>query len=69
MKADSHVPTMENRQDITVPMPGAMKEEITEELEYGDTMAEWIREAIRMRLDAESEESVETDGGEPLLAD
>ncbi|WP_256394140.1 hypothetical protein [Natronoarchaeum rubrum] len=60
---------MENRQDITVPMPGAMKEEITEELEYGDTMAEWIREAIRMRLDAESEESVETDGGEPLLAD
>jgi len=64
---------MENRKDVTVPMPEELKDDITEELEYGDTMAEWIRDAIKMRLEAERDdpdgESAETDGGEPLLAD
>ncbi|MFP8891858.1 hypothetical protein ACLI4U_19110 (plasmid) [Natrialbaceae archaeon A-CW2] len=41
---------MENRKDVTVPMPKQMKKNIESELEYGDSKAEWIREAIQLRF-------------------
>lgn len=41
---------MENRTDITVPMPERMVEEINGQLEYGDSRAAWIREAVRAEL-------------------
>jgi metal-responsive CopG/Arc/MetJ family transcriptional regulator len=44
---------MENRRDVTVPMPGSLANDIESELEYGNSRAEWIREAARMRLEAE----------------
>jgi metal-responsive CopG/Arc/MetJ family transcriptional regulator len=44
---------MENRHDVTVPMPASLVDDVESELEYGNSRAEWIREAIRMRLEAE----------------
>lgn len=44
---------MEDRQDVTVPMPQSMVDEIAAELDYGDSRAEWIREAVREKLDRE----------------
>lgn len=63
---------MEDRKDITVPLPGALNDDIEDQLEYGDTKAEWVREAIRQRLAADSKEEIdeETDGGvDRLTAD
>jgi hypothetical protein len=48
---------MENRRDVTVPMPASLVDDVESELEYGNSRAEWIREAIRMRL--AEEQSVE----------
>lgn len=45
-----------SRKDVTVPMDDPLVEAINSELEYGDSRAEWIREAVRMRLEAEREE-------------
>jgi len=42
---------MEERKDITVPMEKALVEEIGEELDYGDSRAAWIRQAIREKLE------------------
>jgi len=42
---------VENRTDITVPMPERMVKEINEQLEYGDSRAAWIRDAVRGELD------------------
>jgi len=42
---------VQNRTDVTVPMPEQMVEEINEHLEYGDSRAAWIREAVRAELD------------------
>ena len=58
---------MENRKDITVPMPKELRDEIDKQLEYGDSRSEWIREAIRQRLERveESEnESLAAAGGD-----
>ena len=41
---------MEDRKDITVPMPKSLRDEIDAQLEYGDSRSEWIREAIREKL-------------------
>lgn len=46
---------MNNRTDLTVPLPEELNDKIEAELEYGDSKAGWIREAIRMRLEAEDE--------------
>ncbi|MDL0127108.1 ribbon-helix-helix domain-containing protein [Halobacterium salinarum] len=46
---------MEDRKDVTVPMPGKMVDEIDAQLEYGDSRSEWIREAVRQRLDQEAD--------------
>lgn len=51
---------MENRKDVTVPMPGDMVDEIDEQLGYGDSRAAWIREAVRQRLEREAEEGNST---------
>lgn len=41
---------MDDRKDVTVPMPAELVEEIDQQLEYGDSRAGWIREAIKQRL-------------------
>jgi len=51
---------MENRKDVTVPMPEQMSDAIEQQLEYGDSKAGWIREAIQMRLDQEAAEGNST---------
>ena len=48
---------MENRKDVTVPMPGELVDEIDNELGYGDSRAAWIREACRQRLERKREEA------------
>lgn len=39
----------------TVSMSADMLERIESELEYGDTRAEWIREAVRQRLNQDQD--------------
>lgn len=58
---------MEDRTDITVPLPGDLNDAIEAELEYGDAKAEWVREAIRQRLAAEDRIDEETDGGRDAI--
>lgn len=50
---------MEQRKDVTVPMEAESVREIEDQLTYGDSRSEWIREAIRMRLDNQNEVQVE----------
>jgi metal-responsive CopG/Arc/MetJ family transcriptional regulator len=60
------------RVDITVPMSEKLDEAVKNELEYGDSRAEWIRQAIRQRLErdgADVPSNAETDGGQVTLAD
>jgi len=47
---------MEDRKDVTVPMPGELVDDIDGRLGYGDSRAEWIREAVRQRLQREQNE-------------
>ena len=54
---------MKDKQEVTVPMPGSLHDRIVEELEYGDSKAGWIREAIEMRL--EEPEAPESDCTDP----
>lgn len=57
-----HADTMDDRKDITVPMPADLDRQIIEQLDYGDSKAAWIREAIRMRLRQERGDSDATSG-------
>lgn len=66
---------MEERKDVTVPMPAAMVSAIEEELGYGDSRAGWIREAARQRLErdgadieGENAEDVEGNGTSEEMA-
>lgn len=52
---------MQDRTDITVPMPELWRERIDEQLEYGDTRSAWIREAIRQKLVEEGVDPEELD--------
>jgi len=54
---------MDDRQDITVPMPGELVDEIHAELGYGDSRSEWIRDACRAKL-ANDDGSKEGSNGE-----
>lgn len=49
--------------EVTISIPEEYDDAIKDELEYGDSRAGWIREAIRMRFDAEGV-SVDVDGDE-----
>lgn len=42
---------MEDRKDVTVPMPRKLVEQLDGQLGYGDSRAEWIRKAVRQRLE------------------
>jgi Arc/MetJ-type ribon-helix-helix transcriptional regulator len=44
---------MQDRKDISVCMPGELDAAIKDHLSYGDSKSEWIREAIRQRLNRE----------------
>jgi len=44
---------MQDRKDISVCMPGELDDAIKDHLSYGDSKSEWIREAIRQRLNQE----------------
>lgn len=46
---------MENRKDITVPMPKDLRDAIDSQLEYGDSRSQWIREAIVEKLERDDE--------------
>lgn len=46
---------MGDRVDVTVPMDESLDKQIKAELEYGDSRAEWIRDAIKRKLDATAE--------------
>jgi len=48
---------MEDRKDVTVGMPKELNDAIHEHLVYGDSKSEWIREAIRQRLNQEDADS------------
>lgn len=52
---------MEDRKDVTVPMPKELVDDIDNELEYGDSRAGWIRDAIRQRLEREQNTKGNTD--------
>jgi len=52
---------MQDRKDVTVPMPESLSDAIEGELEYGDSKAGWIREAIEQRLAAERDTGDEHD--------
>ena len=46
---------------ISISIPEDLKDEIDDQLEYGDSRSEWIREAIEERLERErGEENTET---------
>lgn len=60
---------MENRKDVTVPLPGELNDAIEDELEYGDSKSGWIREAIRQRLDRDTAESSGNDTLAGVCAD
>jgi Arc/MetJ-type ribon-helix-helix transcriptional regulator len=59
--------------EITVPMEPELEQAIEGQLGYGDSKAEYIREAIKQRLEAEgvelSDADAKTDGGQTQLAD
>lgn len=55
---------MDDRKDVTVPMPGWMVTEIEDELGYGDSRAGWIREAARQRLAREGKMPAEAEDAE-----
>lgn len=40
---------------VTISMDEELYEKITDELEYGDSMSEWMREAVQTRLCEEGE--------------
>lgn len=62
--------------EITVPMEPELEQAIKGQLGYGDSMAEYIRGAVRERLENEgvdvptdADADAETDGGQTQLAD
>lgn len=77
MGPEHHDTIMEDKHEVTVPMDGRLHDTMVGELEYGDTKAGWIREAIRQRLEREGVElpeelddtDAETDGGQTVLCD
>lgn len=52
---------MEDRKDLTVPMPAKLNDAIEGQLGYNDSKAAWIREACRQRL---KREGVSVEGAE-----
>lgn len=47
---------MAENKDVTVNMPTDLLADIEDQLSYGDSRSEWIREACRQRLARESDE-------------
>jgi len=50
---------MEERHDVTVPMPQSLVDEIDKNLEYGDSRSQFTRQALRLRLEIEQEHIIE----------
>ena len=53
---------MTSRKTPTITMPEEMVSEIDDRLEYGDSRAAWIREAVRQRLKRNGVNFEEDDG-------
>ena len=47
---------MSRNKDVTVTMPEDLVQEIDENLDYGDSRSEWIRQAVLERLEESSRE-------------
>jgi metal-responsive CopG/Arc/MetJ family transcriptional regulator len=47
---------MKDRKDVSVAMPVELNEAIVKRLAYGDSKSEWIREAIRQRIEQEDDD-------------
>lgn len=45
--------SMEDRKDVTVPMPASLVDAVEGQLGYGDSRAGWIRDAVEQRLERE----------------
>lgn len=64
---------VKQRKDVTVPMPESLNSAIEDELDYGDSKSQWIREAILQRLEREGTDVAEIrediiDSGNPSKA-
>jgi len=59
---------MRDRHDVTVPMEQDLVDEIDDELTYGDSRAEFVRSAIREKLDRDRSDATAADGDETLTA-
>lgn len=53
---------------ITISIPGDLKEEVDDHLDYGDSRSEWIKVAIEQRLEAEGGDSENRNPAEPSVA-
>lgn len=51
---------------VTAKIPQEDKEKIIEDLEYGDSISEWVRRAIKARLEEERSEEDDEREGEPV---
>lgn len=56
--------SMEDRKDVTVPMPASLVDAIEGQLGYGDSRAGWVREAARQRLAREGKMPAEVEDTE-----
>ena len=41
----------DNRTDVTIPMEQRMKDKIELQLTYGDSVTEWVQDAIEQKLE------------------
>lgn len=73
MCAGHHDTTMAMKDhEVTVPMSDELHNAMVSQLDYGDTKAGYIRDAVRERLEREGVEipgDPQTDGGQATLAD
>lgn len=60
---------MDDRKDLTVPVPGELNDRIEAQLGYNDSKAAWIREAVRQRLEQEAAEEGDAESGSVEVAD
>jgi metal-responsive CopG/Arc/MetJ family transcriptional regulator len=53
---------------ITISIPDDLKDEVDDQLEYGDSRSEWIEDAIEMKLEQQGDTGNRSPA-DPVLAD